>query len=410
MSERKKVIRSRKWLLTCNNPDKHGWDYTKIESSFSEFKGFQYACWCTEKGLKEETPHYHLFLHFNSAVTDDKIHRVFERTAWHSDKCRGTAQDNRNYIRKEGKYAEDEKSKTSIEGSFREVGEFVEERKGQGKRTDLLDIMDMVKEGADNQEIEDSYPTQYFSMRSAINAYRSELREREYLNRKREDLKVIYIYGSSGVGKTSLVYDIFDFKDVYVVSDYQRPFDMYQGQCVIVFDEYNSDLKITQFNQILDVFPCQLPARFSNKVACYTTVFILSNRPLKKQYSYVQDDFPASYLAFLRRINCVIDMQKNGYIMSDVYDYFVKVILNGEIGAYKYTFYTELTSNYAYDINLGKFQACKDILTPYFEKKYGVKKCSKAIEKLKEEYPDLVKEANQLSFSDVKGGGGNEKS
>lgn len=404
MSERKKVVRSRKWLLTCNNPGEHGWDYDKIESSISTFKGVQYACWCTEKGLKEKTEHFHLFLHFKSIVTADRLHGIFERGSWHSDKCRGTAQDNRNYIRKEGKYAEDEKSKTSIEGSFREVGEFVEERKGQGKRSDLLDIMDMVRDGADNQDIEDSYPVQYFSMRSAINAYRSELQEREYFNRRRDDLRVIYIYGSPGVGKTSLIYDLYEFKDVYVVSDYAKAFDMYQGQKVLVLDEYNSDFKITALNQYIDVYPCQLPARYTNRVACYDTVYIVSNRPLKDQYFYIQSDFPLSYMAFLRRISCVIDMQKNGYIMSDVYGYFINVISNGEIGAYRYSLYTELTSNYAYNINLLKFQECKDFLTPYLTKKY-FKEPSKAIEELKKEYPDLVKEATQLSFSDLKGGG-----
>ena len=37
LSERKKVVRSRKWLLTCNNPDKHGWSYSEIENSISDF-------------------------------------------------------------------------------------------------------------------------------------------------------------------------------------------------------------------------------------------------------------------------------------------------------------------------------------------------------------------------------------
>ena len=405
----KKVIRSRKWLLTCNNPDEHGWNYAKIENSLSDFTNLQYACWCTEKGIKQQTEHYHLFLHFTSQITDDRLHKIFERGSWHSDKCRGTTQDNRNYILKDGKYKEDEKAKTSVDGTFREVGDFVEERRGQGRRTDLLDIMDMVKEGADNQEIEDSYPTQYFSMRSAINSYRSELQEREYLNTKREELKVIYIYGSPGVGKTSLVYDFFDFKDIYVVSDYQRPFDMYQGQKVIVFDEYNSDIKITQMNQFIDIYPCQLPARYSNRVACYTTVFILSNRPLKDLYFYVQQDNPMSYIAFLRRISCVVEMQEHSYTISSVYDYYVNAVSeHGQVGAYNYCFYSDLSSNYSYSTNIGKFKDCDSFLKPYFDKKYCLGEY--AIREIENQYSDLIKESEavQLSFSDVKGGDGDE--
>lgn len=404
MSERKKVVRSRKWLLTCNNPDKHNWDYEKIESSLTGFSNFLYGCWCTEKGLKEATEHFHLFLHFKSAVTDDRLHKVFERSSWHSDKCRGTTQDNRDYVAKKGKYAESEKAKTSIDGSFREVGEFIEER-GQGKRSDLLDIMDMVRDGADNQEIEDSYPTQYFSMRSAINSYRSELQEREYLNTKREDLKVIYIYGSPGVGKSSLVYDFYDFKDIYIVSDYQRPFDMYQGQKTIVFDEYNSDIKITQMNQFLDIYPCQLPARYSNRVACYTTVFILSNRPLKDLYFYVQQDNPMSYIAFLRRISCVVEMQDKDYKIVSALDYFRANISQSDNTVYSFAWWGTLSENYSTSISLAKFDECKKMLKPYLDKKYCKNSGAKAIKKLKEEFPELVKEAfTQLSFSDLKGG------
>ena len=264
--------------------------------------------------------------------------------------------------------------------------------------------MGMVKEGCSNEEIEDSYPTQYFTMRSSINAYRSELQEREYLSKKRDELRVIYIYGSPGVGKSSLVYDFYDFKDIYIVSDYQRPFDMYQGQNTIVFDEYNSDIKITQMNQFLDIYPCQLPARYSNRVACYTTVFILSNRPLKDLYFYVQQDNPMSYIAFLRRISCVVEMQDKDYKIVSVLDYFRANISQSDTSAYSFTWLRSLSDNYSANINLGKFAECKDILKKYLDKKY-FKEPSKAIEELKKEYPGLVKEATQLSFSDLKGGG-----
>ena len=81
MAEKKKSVRSRKWLLTCNNPHSHGWDYARIENILSGFKTLQYACWCTERGLREQTEHFHLFLQFKSQVTDDRIHKAFERTA-----------------------------------------------------------------------------------------------------------------------------------------------------------------------------------------------------------------------------------------------------------------------------------------------------------------------------------------
>ena len=52
----------------------------------------------------------------------------------------------------------------------------------------------------------------------------------------------------------------------------------------------------------LDIYPLQLPARFHNKTACYTKVFIVSNVPLCEQYPNIQRDNPTTWQAFLRRL------------------------------------------------------------------------------------------------------------
>lgn len=53
----------------------------------------------------------------------------------------------------------------------------------------------------------------------------------------------------------------------------------------------------------LDGYPLMLPCRYSNKVACYTKVFLISNIPLSAQYPNVQLSEPETYCAFCRRIN-----------------------------------------------------------------------------------------------------------
>ena len=57
----------------------------------------------------------------------------------------------------------------------------------------------------------------------------------------------------------------------------------------------------------LDIYPLQLPARFHNKTACYTKVFIVSNIPLSGQYPNVQRENPITFEAFLRRIHKVFN-------------------------------------------------------------------------------------------------------
>ena len=55
--------------------------------------------------------------------------------------------------------------------------------------------------------------------------------------------------------------------------------------------------------KFLDGYPLMLPCRYSNKVACFTKVFLVSNIPLSDQYPNVQVTEPETYRAFCRRIN-----------------------------------------------------------------------------------------------------------
>jgi len=73
----------------------------------------------------------------------------------------------------------------------------------------------------------------------------------------------------------------------------------------LVFDEFRSLFKIADMLHFLDGHPMDLPCRYHDKVACYTTVYIISNIPLNKQYTNVQIDEPSTWQALMRRIQNV---------------------------------------------------------------------------------------------------------
>ena len=98
----------------------------------------------------------------------------------------------------------------------------------------------------------------------------------------------------------------YSYSGVYRVTDYSHPFDSYAGEDVLLLDEYGSNLKIRDLLNYLDGYPLTLPARYSNRVACYTKVYIISNLCLSKQYPDIQFDSPATFAALLRRIHTVI--------------------------------------------------------------------------------------------------------
>ena len=126
----------------------------------------------------------------------------------------------------------------------------------------------------------------------------------------RLDMEIIYIYGATGTGKTRGVYESNGYSNVYRVTDYLHPFDGYNCQPVICFDEFRSSIKLKEMLLYCDIYPLELPSRFSNKYACYNKVYIVSNWSLEKQY---HEDME-SWKAFLRRIHKVIVYDKNGSV------------------------------------------------------------------------------------------------
>ena len=100
--------------------------------------------------------------------------------------------------------------------------------------------------------------------------------------------------------------------NVYRVSDYEHPFDGYSCQNILAFDEFRSQLRLSDMLNYCDIYPIQLPARYANKFACYETVYIISNWSLEDQYKEVQKDNPESWKAFLRRIHEVTIYKEDG--------------------------------------------------------------------------------------------------
>lgn len=70
----------------------------------------------------------------------------------------------------------------------------------------------------------------------------------------------------------------------------------------------------------LDIYPLTLPARYSDRVACYSTVYITSNIPLEEQYREIQRYQLETWRAFLRRINVVQEYRHDGTVQETIYE------------------------------------------------------------------------------------------
>lgn len=297
--------RSRKWQITINNPLVHGYPHKQIRENLETIT-HQYGCMCDEIGA-EGTPHTHVYVEAKNPIKYETIKKLFYHG--HIEPAKGTAQQNRDYIRKEGKYLDSDKKETNLAETFEEWGEMPVERQKPQNQTDA--IYKMIKNGATNAEIIDAFPSAITKI-PHIDRARQTYLEAKYREQWR-NVEVVYIWGKTGVGKTRKVMDEFGYGNVCKITNYKNPFDNYNGEDVILFDEFRSSLLIRDMLQFIDGYPCQLPARYADRWACFTKVFILSNIPLEKQYPNIQTDEPETWEAFKRRINEVIEMKpQNG--------------------------------------------------------------------------------------------------
>lgn len=291
----------RKYQLTFNNPQQHGYDHERIKAVLTDWPPLSYWCMCDEEGT---CYHTHLYLVFPNAVIFTTLKQRFYGA--HIEPAQGTNRENRDYIRKEGKWADSEKKETNLSDTFEESGELPADRGEAVKQTEA--IYAMVKEGADNATILEAYPSAMNRLGHIEQARQTLLQER-YKDEFR-NLHVTYLYGAAGVGKTRSVMEKYGYSNVYRVTNYDHPFDNYKGQNVIIFEEFRSSLPISDILNYLDGYPLSLPCRYADKFACYTEVYIISNISLEEQYPQIQIEQPNTWKALMRRIHKV-------YMLSD---------------------------------------------------------------------------------------------
>ncbi|MCL2228434.1 MAG: replication protein [Firmicutes bacterium] len=236
--------------------------------------------------------HFQFYIEFEFARHFKTVKKVLPHGT-HIEQRKGTKKQAREYCCK---------PETRV-GQVYEHGVFIEER----QRTDLHNIIAAIKSGVSLSDLRDDFEAQFFMFQKKFETERA-----IYLDKTFGDLfrtvTVNYVHGSTGTGKTRSIAERFGYRNIFRVTEYdQRAFDNYDGQDVIVFEEFRSSFKIAQMLNYLDGHPCRLPCRFVDKTACYTQVYITTNIPLSRQYPNVQTDEPTTFEAFIRRINNVYD-------------------------------------------------------------------------------------------------------
>ena len=302
------TTQSRKWALVINNPKDAGLDHAAIAQTLRRFAP-TYVCLADEIATTG-TYHTHVFLYSTSPIRFSTVKNRFPTA--HIEKSYGSARENRAYIRKEGKWAETEKADTSIPETFEEWGDLPPE-KGEDS-PEMFKLIRDLRDGKSIMEILEDNPKLAFKIRD-IEVLRQTILADKYSVEKRQ-LEVTYLYGASGTGKTWGIFEDNDPKEICRITDYGGRngvrFDAYHCQGILVFEEFHSQIPIGDMLNYLDIYPLTLPARYSDRQACYTKVYITSNIPLEAQYPEIQKWQWGTWQAFLRRIANVTEYLSDG--------------------------------------------------------------------------------------------------
>lgn len=273
---------SRKWQITLNNYAEKNWTSEAIKQALAEIKPIIYYCMAEEIGLENHTPHIHIYTACSSPVRFSTLKKRFPEA--HIEAAKGTHIQNRDYVAKTGKWENDEKHGTQVPGSFFEVGTMPEE-KGQGFRSDLEEISDMINQGMNPAEIMANNFTYYKYERMIRSAY--------FAKRKREtpvhrEIKLHYIVGESGSGKSFTYVSLCEEHgedNVFFLTDYDGGgFDTYCGEPILFMDEYKGQLQFSQLLTMTDVYKAQIHARYTNVLALWNEIYITSVFPPEELY------------------------------------------------------------------------------------------------------------------------------
>ena len=297
-----KNTRSRKYLLTINNPDEKEINDKSIVNAVEKIKT-KYLAFCYETG-SQGTYHVHIYFYFENAVNFNTMKKLFPTAR--IDTVQGSSQQVKSYLlksAKEHKKQEDGSyeykdstgklhSGTNHSETFKEFGECPTEVRG--KRNDLEYIYNLIKEGYTNAEILELCPKTAIKHINHIERTRQAIREDEFKDEWR-DIFCIYVFGETNTNKTRTYMEKYGYSNVYRITNYigNGIWDGYRGQDTVIFEEYRSQILISEMLTWIEGYPnSSLRARYSDKVACFTNVIFISNISLEEQYPNVQKESP----------------------------------------------------------------------------------------------------------------------
>jgi len=250
-----------------------------------------YLCYQVEICPSTGRRHIQAYVRLRSPKTMVATKVLFSADA-HLEMALGSEEQNKIYCSKADTRAPD--------STFVEFGTYDGTKGKKGKRSDIEAVTAAIKDGQSVSEVAEKFPEQFLKYHAGIQALTSQLQTRAQVLER--EIHTTILWGPTATGKSHRIRHKISMNALYVLSPGRDPWGMYQGQNSLLFEEFNPmswDLML--MNTTLDKWPLQLDARYSNKVAKWTEVYICSNSDPLGWYSL--DSRTMEKDAFLRRVS-----------------------------------------------------------------------------------------------------------
>ena len=243
-----------RWTWTLNNPGdfRPHWDPLTMH----------YMIYSLERGA-EGTPHLQGYTRFSKRLRLNAAKGLLGSQDFHLEKSNGSEKDNHDYCSKT--------DDTHLAGPW-EFGTYKPEAGNKGTRNDLKQACALIASGGSLKQLARIQPEIIVKYPTGIEKL-IQLAATDVPTQR--DIWVHILWGPTNTGKTHRV--LTAFPTAYSAPAGRDPFGMYQGEQVLLIDEFDSkDWDLNLMKKVLDKWPFSSAAA-TNKCARWTIVFIISN-------------------------------------------------------------------------------------------------------------------------------------
>lgn len=268
------MSRTRAYVFTINN-------YTEDDLALLATIKYSYIVTGYEGNEDGKTQHVQGFVYLSQPMTLTALKKYMPRAHIEVKSPNSTFQQAADYCKKEGGYDED--------GTL----------PSQGKRTDLDNVVDLIKKKSTIKQIASEYPNTYIKFYKGIEKLRS-----LYIEDRTEPPEVIVYYGPTGTGKSYTARR--ETNEPYVWTPCMGQwFDGYDGQPHVIFEEFRGQLPFSMLLLLLDRYTVNVQVKGgSTKFVAKRIIITSPVHPLKWYQALSSNDGKIDQL--MRRLTKII--------------------------------------------------------------------------------------------------------